>query len=70
MTDKKILSLLDRLPPRPSPLEIGKIVEPVAPFRGIEADSFTAWVEQANYQAGNPPLSAGEIDTLREAWGK
>ena len=64
------ISLLDRLPPRPCPMELGKIVEPVAPFLTEEMDSFEAWALQANYEVGNPPLTGEEIDALRRSWGK
>lgn len=70
MRSAKIISPLDRLPSRASPFELGKIVEPVAPFRAGDTDSFQSWVEQANYETGNAPLTQEEIDRLRKAWGK
>jgi hypothetical protein len=64
------IDLLDRLPPRPSPLEKGRIDEPIAPFLSSDVDSFEAWALRANYEAGNPPLSSDDLSVLRRAWQK
>ena len=64
----QLIDLLDRLPPIPSPLERGAIVEPVAPFLHQGMDSFEAWVMQRNYELGNPPMSLEDYMTLRRRW--
>jgi hypothetical protein len=64
----KTINILDRLPPRPTPLEAGRIVEPVAPFLHSHVDSFEAWASRQIYEEGKPPLSPDELRQLRKNW--
>lgn len=66
----KPIDLADKLPPLPNPLEINRLIEPVAPFLHSHADSFERWVLKRNYELGRPPLSSEELEAMRRAWGK
>lgn len=68
LPNDKVIDLLDVLPSRPNPMELGKIVEPVAPF--LRGDSFEDWVSLRNYELGRPPLSSDEMQALRTSWRK
>lgn len=64
----KVLDLIDKLAPLPSPLELNRMQDHVAPFLHSHADSFERWVLLRNYELQRPPLSQHELNKLRKAW--